>query len=55
MDEQKKEAREGLMDHASLVDSLEKIYEMEVTRPHRRMLKYFEREPDLSISDGCRK
>jgi TRAP-type transport system periplasmic protein len=32
MDEQKKEAREGLKDDASLVDSLEKIYEMEVTR-----------------------
>jgi len=32
MDEQKKEAREGLMNDASLVDSLEKIYEMEVTR-----------------------
>ena len=31
MDEQKKEAREGLMDAASLVTSLEKIYEMEVT------------------------
>ena len=32
MGEQKKEAREGLMDAASLVNSLEKIYEMEVTR-----------------------
>ena len=32
MEEQKKEAREGLMDAASLVDSLEKIYQMEVTR-----------------------
>jgi tripartite ATP-independent transporter DctP family solute receptor len=32
MEEQKKEAREGLVDTASLVDSLEKIYQMEVTR-----------------------
>jgi tripartite ATP-independent transporter DctP family solute receptor len=32
MEEQKKEAREGLTDAAPLVDSLEKIYQMEVTR-----------------------
>ena len=31
MFEQKKEAREGLMDDAIVINSLEKIYEMEVT------------------------
>ena len=54
MAEQKKDARGGLTDNV-LADSLEKIYQMEVTAPNRSISRRFDRKPKVFTISGLSK